>query len=46
MFGVCAWVWSPIIIVDEWDVNSYFERRPIDVSRLKKIKKININNVC
>ena len=36
MLGVCAWVWSPIIIVDEWVVSSYFRRRPIDVSRLKK----------
>ena len=32
MLGVCAWVWSPIIIVDEWVVSSYFGRRPIDVS--------------
>ena len=24
MLGVCAWVWSPIIIVDEWVVSSDF----------------------
>ena len=45
MLSVCAWVCSPIIIVDEWVVSSYFGRRPINVSRLQK-NKININNVC
>ena len=35
MLGVCAWMWSPIIIVDEWVVSSYFGRRPIDVSQFK-----------
>ena len=34
MLGVCAWVWSPIIIVDEWVVSSYFGQRSIDISRL------------
>ena len=32
MLGVCAWVWSPIIIVDEWVVSLYFGRRPINDS--------------
>ena len=28
-----CWVWSPIIIVDEWVVSSYFGRRPINDSQ-------------
>ena len=45
ILGVCAWIWSFIISVDEWVVSSYFGRCPIDVSRFKNIK-INVNNMC
>ena len=37
ILGVCAWVWSSIISVDEWVVSSYFGRRPINDSRFKAL---------
>ena len=45
MLGVCAWVWSSVISVDEWVVSSYFGQRPISVSRFKN-KKRNKIYVC
>ena len=51
ILGVCAWVWSSIISVDESVVGWYFGRCPINDSRFKakakkKKEKRNINNVC
>ena len=40
ILGVCAWVCSSIIIVDEWVVSPYFERRPINDSWLKEYNEI------